>query len=219
VTINLESRRVRARTPSNSLLIKVHGRSPRHGSRSPRVRIEVWRRQVFERVRKRGRLSHSYQFELSKHRLVDIRKPSSLRVAVAPREWDGRLGGGGCTHIGGRDVLIRRGDGGADIDAGDGGVAHAEGVDFFFGVELLLDRRGRDAVGGVRLLLVVVQRLHVRVVQRDVHGWGHVAVGVRLRVGRVAGVAFGPGQRGVREWRRRGGELACVLLREHAAVL
>ena len=89
------------------------------------------------------------------------------------------VGGGGGTHIGGRDVLVRRGDGGADVDAGDGGVAHAEGVDFVFGVELLLDRRGRDAGGGVRLL-VVVHWLHVRVVQRDVHGRGHVAVGVGL---------------------------------------
>lgn len=83
---------------------------------------------------------------------------SSLRVAVAPRIRDRRLGGGGGTHIGGRDVLVRRGDGGADVDAGDGGVTHAEGVDFVFGVELLLDRRGRDAVGGICL---VVHRLHV----------------------------------------------------------
>ena len=82
----------------------------------------------------------------------------------------GASGGAGGTHIGGRDVLIRRGDGGADVDAGDGSVAHAEGVDFVFGVELLLDGRGCDAVG-VRL----VHGLHVRVVQRDVHGRGHVA--------------------------------------------
>lgn len=119
-------------------------------------------------------------------------RQSSLRVAVAPRERDGRLGGGGGTHIGGRDVLVRRGDGGADVDAGDGGVAHAEGVDFVFGVELLLDWWGCDAVG-VRL----VHGLHVRVVQRDVHGLGDVAVGVGLRVGRVAGVAFGAGHGGV----------------------
>ena len=49
VTIKLE--KVVKGEPSNALLVKVHGRRARHGSRSPRIRIVVWRRQVFERVR------------------------------------------------------------------------------------------------------------------------------------------------------------------------
>lgn len=58
---------------------------------------------------------------------------------------------GGGTHVGSRDVLVGRTDCGAHVDTVDRSVAHAERVDFVFGVEFLLDGRGCDS-GGVRLV-------------------------------------------------------------------